>query len=60
MVPTEFMAAAVAMLTDALPQLLYLDNKFFTCHLVKVGDHNVVPQKRIQSVQRLVPRDRMA
>ena len=43
MMPTEFMAAAVAMLTDALPQLLYFDNKFFMCHLVKVGVHNVLP-----------------
>ena len=29
MVPTEFMAAAVAMLTDALAQLLYFGYKFF-------------------------------
>lgn len=43
MMPTEFMPAAVAMLTDALPQLLYFDNKFFTCHLVKVSVHNVLP-----------------
>ena len=43
MVPTEFMAAAVAMPTDALPQLFYFDNEFFMCHLVKVGVHNVLP-----------------
>ena len=43
MVPTKFMATAVAMLTDALPQLLYLGHKFFPCHPVKVGVHNVLP-----------------
>ncbi|MGH2397369.1 MAG: hypothetical protein ACRDFW_10350 [bacterium] len=48
MVPTELMAAAVAMLTDALPQLLYFGNKFLTCHLVKVGVHNVVPTESIR------------
>ncbi len=42
MVPTEFLAAAVAMLTDALPQLFYLDNEFFMCHLVNVGVPNVL------------------
>jgi hypothetical protein len=46
MVPTEFMAAAVAMLTDALSQLLYLGHKFFTRHPVKVGVHNVLPTVR--------------
>jgi hypothetical protein len=59
MVPTEFMAAAVAMLTDALPELLYFGNKLFTCHLVKVGVHNVVPKESVQRVQRLDPRDWM-
>jgi hypothetical protein len=44
MVPTELMAAAVAMLSDALPQLLYFGHKLFTCHLVKVGVHNVLPR----------------
>jgi hypothetical protein len=52
MVPTEFMAAAVAMLADALPQLLYFGNKFFACHLVKVGVHNVLPTESIPRVQR--------
>ncbi len=42
MVPTEFMTAAVAMLTDALPEFPYFGNKLFTCHLVKVGVHSVV------------------
>ena len=37
MVPTELMAAAVAMLTDAFPQFLHVGNELFTCHLVKVG-----------------------
>ena len=46
MMPTKFMAAAVAMLTDALPQLLHFGNKFFMCHLVKVGVHNVLPIER--------------
>ena len=41
MVPAEFMAAAVSMHTDALPQLLHLGNKLFTSHLVKVGVHSV-------------------
>ena len=42
MVPTEFMTAAVAMLTDALPEFLYFGDKLFTCHLIKVGVHSVV------------------
>jgi hypothetical protein len=43
MVPAEFMTAAVAMLLDALPEFLYFGNELFTCHLVKVGVHSVVP-----------------
>src|SRR6266536_4142853 len=43
MMPTEFMAAAVAMLTGALAQLLYFRHKFFTCHLVKIRIHNKTP-----------------
>jgi hypothetical protein len=43
MMPTELLPAAVAMLADASPQLLYLDNKFFMRHLVKVGVHGVLP-----------------
>jgi hypothetical protein len=54
MVPAEFMTAAVSMLTDALPEFLYFGNKLFTCHLVKVGVHSVVPAQ--QRVQRLIPR----
>jgi len=51
MVPAKFMTAAVAMLTDALPEFPYFRNKLFTCHLLKVGVHSVVPtQQRVQGV----------
>lgn len=48
MVPAKFMAAAVAMFSDAFPQSLHFGKKVFTCHLVKVGVHNVVPIESIQ------------
>jgi hypothetical protein len=48
MVPAEFMAAAVAMLTDAFPQFLHFGNELFTCHLVKVGVHNAFPTESVQ------------
>jgi len=68
MVPTEFMAAAVAMLTDALPKFLYFGNKFFPCHLIKVGVHNVLPSVipssyadvRINQLWSTVPRTGLA
>ena len=47
MVPAEFMATAVAVLTDALSQLPYFVNEFFTCHLVKVGVHEPLPQRKV-------------
>jgi len=47
MVPAEFMAAAVAVLTDALSELLYLVNEFFTCHLVKVSVHESLPPRTV-------------
>ena len=47
------MTAAVTMLTDALPELLYFGNQLFTRHLIKVGVHTVVPAS-IQGVQWLV------
>jgi hypothetical protein len=43
MVPTEFMETAVAMITNALPQLSYFDDKFLTCHPVKIPVHKVLP-----------------
>ena len=42
MMPTEFVAAAVAMLTDALAQLHYFRHKFFTCHLIKIRIQHVL------------------
>jgi hypothetical protein len=39
MVPTEFMAAAVAMPADTLPELLCLENKLLSRHLIKVCIH---------------------
>lgn len=47
MVPAEFMTVAVSMLTDALSQLLYFGNEFFTCHPIKVGVHNVLSTKSL-------------
>ena len=58
MVPTEFMAVAVAMLTDALSQLLYLGNEFFTCHLVKIDVHNVLPTERHPASSAVIRRAR--
>jgi hypothetical protein len=46
MMPTECMAAAVAMQTDALAQFLDFCHKFFTGHLVKVRIHNVLSPSR--------------
>jgi hypothetical protein len=43
MVPAEFMATAVAVLTDAFPQLLYFVDESLTRHLVKVSIHDVAP-----------------
>jgi hypothetical protein len=43
MVPTEFMAAAVAMRSDATPQFLHFGNQLFTSHLVEVSVHHSVP-----------------
>jgi hypothetical protein len=57
MVPTEFMAATVAMLAYALAQLLYFGDKFFPRHLVKVGVHNVLPTESIPELV-VVRRDR--
>ncbi|MGI8745229.1 MAG: hypothetical protein ACR2NN_22185 [Bryobacteraceae bacterium] len=51
MMPTKFVPAAVAVLTDALSQFPDLGNKFFTCHLVEAGVHYVVPHKAFQQVQ---------
>src|SRR5688572_25245306 len=51
MVPAEFMTAAVAMLTDALPKSPYFGNKLFTRHLVKVGVHGFVPEIGLSTIR---------
>ena len=43
MMSTEFMAAAVAMHTDALAQHFDFRHKFFTRHLLKICIHHVLP-----------------
>jgi hypothetical protein len=62
MVPTEFMATAVAVLTDAFPQLLYFVNEFLTRHLVKISIHDVAPAEDCLGFSGLVssPTDRLA
>jgi hypothetical protein len=48
MVPAKLMTTAVAMFTNALPELPYFGNKLFTCHLFKVGVHSIVSaQQRV-------------
>lgn len=41
MVPTELMAATVAVLADTSPELLYFVNELFTCHLLESSVHDV-------------------
>jgi hypothetical protein len=53
MVPAEFMTTAVAMLANAAPEFLYFSNKLLTCHLFKVGIHNIAPSQ--QGLQRSAP-----
>ena len=42
MMPTELLAAAVAVQTNALAELLHFRYEFFAGHLVKVGIHDVL------------------
>jgi hypothetical protein len=43
MVPTEFVKTAVAMLTNAVPQLLYLTQEFFARHPAQIFIHQTSP-----------------
>jgi hypothetical protein len=43
MVPTEFVKTAVAMLANAMPQLLYLTQKVFARHLAQIFVHQASP-----------------